>query len=309
MLSSSFSENSVVASTGERKFYTVIVEEADFVTIYWLLKYCYANWLLFKQNDDPRAAVEGVGAGWSARWLHGQHNEWEWKPFHRGGSSEDDIADNRSATSGESVPAVSSAVSRSVSKKSEIYHQQPTTAISPLPKTNSAKSSSLRVNSTSSSAAPGTGSSHDNRRNNSTRVGATQSPVQTGTSPPGVIPRSQTIAVPSSKSFPAMAAYPNSARTQKNLKPLASPDPHPHPTPPPPPASALSIYQVAHRYIMPSLAALALEHIMSTITPESSFAILLATVAWDDLHSLVEVRVQWQISIANALAYSFKRHD
>jgi hypothetical protein len=40
---------------------------------------------------------------------------------------------------------------------------------------------------------------------------------------------------------------------------------------------------------MPNLAALALEHIMSTITPQSSFALLLATSSWDELHPLVEV--------------------
>lgn len=40
---------------------------------------------------------------------------------------------------------------------------------------------------------------------------------------------------------------------------------------------------------MPGLASLALEHMMSTITPQSSFALLLATAVWDDLRSLVEV--------------------
>lgn len=49
------------------------------------------------------------------------------------------------------------------------------------------------------------------------------------------------------------------------------------------------MYQVAHRYSMPGLAALALEHMMSTITPQSSFALLLATSTWDELHTLVEV--------------------
>jgi hypothetical protein len=42
---------------------------------------------------------------------------------------------------------------------------------------------------------------------------------------------------------------------------------------------------------MPGLAALALGHMMSTITPESSFALLLAASAWEDLRLLVEVRV------------------
>jgi hypothetical protein len=40
---------------------------------------------------------------------------------------------------------------------------------------------------------------------------------------------------------------------------------------------------------MPGLATLALEHMMTTITPQSCFALLLASVVWDELHSLVEV--------------------
>jgi hypothetical protein len=50
------------------------------------------------------------------------------------------------------------------------------------------------------------------------------------------------------------------------------------------------MYQVAHRYAMPGLASLALEHMMSTITPQSSFPLLLATSVWVELRSLVEVR-------------------
>jgi hypothetical protein len=69
----------------------------------------------------------------------------------------------------------------------------------------------------------------------------------------------------------------------------SSGDPHAHPTSTPPPASALSVYQIAHRYELPGLATLALEHMMTTITPQSCFALLLASVMWDDLHSLVEV--------------------
>jgi hypothetical protein len=60
MLSSAFSET---VPCGERKVHTVVVEEADFVTIYWLLKWVYVNWLLFKEDDDPISAVEGVGWG------------------------------------------------------------------------------------------------------------------------------------------------------------------------------------------------------------------------------------------------------
>jgi len=39
---------------------------------------------------------------------------------------------------------------------------------------------------------------------------------------------------------------------------------------------------------MPNLASLSLEHIMSTMTPQSSFALLLATSVWKELHILIE---------------------
>ena len=62
MLRSSFNETGGLGLLpGERKLYTIVVEEADFVTIYWLLKWVYANWLLFRKDDDPRQAVDGVG--------------------------------------------------------------------------------------------------------------------------------------------------------------------------------------------------------------------------------------------------------
>lgn len=66
------------------------------------------------------------------------------------------------------------------------------------------------------------------------------------------------------------------------------PDPHAHPTPELPPASALAIYQIAHRYSLPGLQSLALEHMMNTITPQSAFPLLLATHFWEDLHGMVE---------------------
>lgn len=284
MLSSSFAENSAI-STGERKLYTIVVEEADFETIYWLLKYCYANWLLFKQDDDPRLAVEGVGAGWSARWLSGHQGEWDWKAVNKRGPGEDETGDSRSATSGESLP-LSSAVSRSTSRKSDTYHpvQNNSSTSAPVNRTSPAKPVT-----TSTIARPTNSTAASSRR--TATVHSTSNPVTMsvgGSSP--ALPRIKPGAVPSSSTFPSSPQYPVSPRTNRHPTSMApSSDPHPHPTPAPAPASALSIYQVAHRYIMPNLAALALEHIMSTITPQSSFALLLATSSWDELHPLVEV--------------------
>ncbi|KIM46330.1 hypothetical protein M413DRAFT_441413 [Hebeloma cylindrosporum] len=285
MLSSSFAENSAI-STGERKLYTIVVEEADFETIYWLLKYCYANWLLFKQDDDPRLAVEGVGAGWSARWLSGHQGEWDWKTFNKRGPGEDETGDNRSATSGESLP-LSSAVSRSTSRKSDTYHPNPvqnnSSTSAPVARTSPAKPSAA-----STIARPTISTASSSRR--TATVHSTSNPVtiNVGGSSPN-LPRIKPSDVPGSSTYPSSPQYPVSPRTNRHpTSMVSSSDPHPHPTPAPAPASALSIYQVAHRYIMPNLASLALEHIMSTITPQSSFALLLATSSWDELHPLVE---------------------
>lgn len=277
MLSSAFSENS--ATTGsEKKLYTVIVEEADFETMYWLLKYCYANWLLFKQNDDPRVAVEGVGAGWSVKWLTGQQGEWDWKTFHK--NSPDDTCDTRSATSGESL-----AHSQTTSAKSDVYQQATVTvssrAQSVIKPSISSANTSRQANTTATST-PARRTSTIPTSNTSNAVSA----VSIGASS---IPRVKPGG-PQSNAFPPSSHYPVSPRPSRPGGAPSTPDPHPHPTPSPGPASALAIYQVAHRYAMPNLATLALEHIMSTITPQTSFALLLATSLWDELHNLVEVR-------------------
>ncbi|KZT24606.1 hypothetical protein NEOLEDRAFT_430590 [Neolentinus lepideus HHB14362 ss-1] len=241
MLTSSFSENASAA--GERKVFTVVVEEADFVNIYWLLKWVYANWLLFKESDDPRIAVDGVGAGWSAKWLssRGGGSEWDWKTFNKNISLDEASKDDaKSATSAESARS-------NGDRRGGKGKQSMGTMTAPVAPSGSKSGSSSK------------------------------------TTPP--LQQSMLRATPANVSRRTGAGA-TAARHSPAVS--STPDPHPHPTPAPPPASALSMYQVAHRYAMPGLASLALEHIMSTITPKSSFALLLATAIWDELHSFVE---------------------
>ena len=308
MLNSSFAENSAVP--GERKTYTIVVEEADFVTIYWLLKWVYANWLLFKEHDNPKAAIEGVGVGWSVKWLDAKRgqDEWAWTTFstrHSGGEGLD-IGDSRSATSAESAPG----------KKGK----GPATSATPIPRGNSSAGSSSKVSpapagnstSTSTTRAP---PSPVRRANTIGAAPSSGTPATTLSVPPpstADTPTSPTRArksdplaahipptlSPSSPSFPPSYRAPGRSRpptTHALPLPHAArvpqPDPHAHPCAPPAPASALSMYQVAHRYGMPGLASLSLEHMMATITPARSFALLLASATWEELHKLVEVRV------------------
>ncbi|KAF8195607.1 hypothetical protein K438DRAFT_1826207 [Mycena galopus ATCC 62051] len=279
MLSSTFSETKLVP--GDRKLYTIVVEEADFETVYWLLKYCYANWLSFKEHDDPRLAVEGIGRGWSARWLTQQRGgEWDWRtfPFIKTSGEESTAASVRSAASAESI--VQENATTSIKGKS--VATDPSSISSPTRSSPQAPRAPSKVVSNSASSSRQTPST-------------TRRPVQPSVSgsstmgmPSSGISRTKPMPLAGSAGYPSSGHYPLSPRTQRQSSVMSTPDPHPHPTPHPPPASALAIYQVAHRYAMPALAALALDHMMSTITPATSFSLLLATSVWDELRTLVE---------------------
>lgn len=298
MLSSAFAEGAE-PSSGERRVYTVVVEEADFETMYWLLKFCYTNWLLFREQDDPRAAVEGVGAGWSARWLASRNGEWDWKTLL--GSVDETLMDARSATSGESHGTTMPDVNRSTSRTSEAFRQS---AMTTVVNTTTSGTAVVKVSPSSSSSA--------HQRNRRPMPGASTLPVPVGgtSSPSRPKPESSGLSpsryagAASSKHFPISPRTPRSQ--QSSL--MSTLDPHPHPAPQPPPASALSMYQVAHRYTMPGLADLALEHMMATMTPQSSFALLLATATWDELHILVQVSNEVAIKRDYILKYAGLRH-
>ncbi|KNZ77169.1 hypothetical protein J132_06164 [Termitomyces sp. J132] len=279
MLTSSFSENPAVTN-GERSIYTVVVEEADFETIYWLLKFCYTNWLLFREEDDPRLAMDGVGVGWSAKWLHTRGGEWDWKTFHK---DDNGAGDTRSVTSGDSFPSV---IDVGPSPNLEALSPMSTSA------TPTSVSSSGSRNLSTPKASPGSSSARPRvsspRRTTSSATNTTpnaNASSSSRTKPVPIIP-----VTPAGFSSPTRPGYPISPRAgrQHPLSPVSVPDPHPHPTAAPRPASALSMYQVAHRYVMPNLASLALDHMISTITPQSSFALLLASSVWEELHLLVE---------------------
>ena len=264
--------------SGERKIHTIVVEEADFVTIYWLLKWVYADWLLFKEEDDPRSAVEGIGAGWSARWLsaRGTDSEWDWKTI----SKNNTIDDSLSAASGESVHSLVDGRASGSSQGKPTFQGNQSTTVTPAmrsavqrPSSASKGPHSSPLRSTSA-AVPRRGAIPDTSISISVPTPAHSSSGHTA----------QPMPIGSSR-------YTNAPQRPHARAPVApsSGDPHPHPTSTPPPASALSVYQIAHRYGMPGLAALALEHMMATITPRSCFALLLASVVWDELHTLVEV--------------------
>ncbi|KAH9943286.1 uncharacterized protein BXZ73DRAFT_87645 [Epithele typhae] len=307
MLASSFNENAP-AQPGGRRLYTIVVEEADFVTIYWLLKWVYANWLLFRAVDDPRLAVDGVGAGWSARdWCApGVPDEWGWKVFHKAGHLGSGIGIGAASASDTPSGAVSDA--RSVTSGASGLSTGPDAlGLAHAPRdAKGAKPGSGQVRAGTATAAkgppspsasrpPGTPTT-PRRASGPAPVGLSLTPA-TGAAARGAKP----VPVPQPLSPSAAAHYPagpGSAHGKQRSRGsgggagggglTGAADPHAHPTRAPPPASALSMYQLAHRYGMPGLGALALEHVVATVTARSAFAVLLASAAWEELHGLVQ---------------------
>ena len=203
--------------------------------------------------------------------------------FHKG---EDGSTDVRSATSVDSLP-VSSTISRSMSN-SDVYHQNTVSRVSPNVTNTGTRASPSKstINSSSTPCQINPTSSHQ------VAPSASLNPVTMSISKSlSNIPKAKHISIATQlNNLPAATHYPVSPCSSRHPGNTSSPsDPDLHPTPTPGPASALSMYQVAHQYVMPNLTSLSLEYVMSTITPKSSFALVLATSVWEELHMLIEV--------------------
>ncbi|EJT97762.1 hypothetical protein DACRYDRAFT_18333 [Dacryopinax primogenitus] len=278
MLNSAFSEASYILSK-ERKIYKIVVEDADYISVYWLLKWVYTNWIHFKEEDDPRVVFDTAVGSLSAQRLAGGVAEWEWRTLIRADPSADsvgsrddidsDVRAARSVASVESLPSVAPA-----RHTVESIAERTTPGPDPI----------RRVPST-----PITGNDGFSRVHAAVSTRPTSIPTSTSRKP---------SAIP----IPTSTGSPNTGFVKRNPQPRPSKsphlprfpshnlntDPHPHPAGQPPPASALSIYKIAHRYLLPGLSNLALDHMLSTITPQSAFPLLLASHFWDDLHYLIE---------------------
>ncbi|KAG8904032.1 hypothetical protein FRB99_002374 [Tulasnella sp. 403] len=330
MLASAFAESMPSTYIGHhdglhpRKIYNITVSEADFVTIYWLLKWVYADWILFRSEDDPRAVMNGLGGGWSVNsltpstGLPGQA-EWDWRSLKGSRRRSSGEASGHESETAENHDWEDESHTRSVRSASSIG----TSATHPDGTKPDGSGKDKGQAYANHGPGPSRGGSSPSARGARTNVttsrtaSASLSPSARRTNPPSPnkppnisVPPSgrPSVANPRTRAdAPASSSYANvppsaSAASRSSVSPhqsryppltgpgvsLPAPDPHQHPTPELPAASALAIYQIAHRYSLPGLQSLALEHMMSTITPKSSFPLLLATHFWEELHILVE---------------------
>ena len=284
LISSSFRESAGILDRERgRTIHTIVVEDADFVTVYWLLKFLYCDWLLFREDDDPRAAVDGIGAGWSAHWSS-QGTEWEWKTFSGKTGQFEDLADEDSTAKSVASDSVSAGSIISEGSRSN-------KAMSLAPPIPPASTRTPSRTSTSGSLRPTAGHTTTRRPGKLPLVTTDIRPATTDTRSPS-----------SSRSSPPqqhLHFYPHSPSQSRVQAGRPQPDPHEHPTATPTAASALRIYQLAHRYRIPGLQQLALEHMINSITPRGAMPLLLATCFWAELNCMAQVRASLSQVLSN----------
>jgi hypothetical protein len=269
-------EEAEKARRGDSRHVTVLIDDAEFETVYWLLKwvygvgvvccdyrltrrFIYTNELVFAPKEDVRVIMDQlridpheINRVLALPRFYGQ-NEWDYRYLYRQGEEPDEL-DNTDARTTKSFSSVSTRLS----------------AKSPPPPARSGQAS------TSPRSTSSTGPVVNKIPTSSTSTPKIPRPSQTG---PSVTPSRNRVRASAElppkkndKSPLASAASPKSTN-RSPYAPRAS-DPHAHPCPPPGPASALSVYILSHRYRLKTLEALAKDHIVEQLTKETCMPML-----------------------------------
>jgi hypothetical protein len=238
---------------------TVVIESADFNTVYWMIRYVfdhqytnvidrmirflYTNELLFDEQEDhirdlmvwqsiepaiARKALTGLGANLPS------NREWHW----------------RSWDGDEPVSAISNSDhdpdTRSIASSSHSF-------VSNTPNTSKSQSSTAPTASSNAKSTP-----------RPTRVSAPISPNRSSS----ISSRASSGSYPSSRTVGPAKPYPPRIQTQHDT------DPHKHPVEQPPPACAMAVYMLAHQYRLETLELLAKGHILSHLTHSTCIPVL-----------------------------------
>lgn len=288
-ISQSYGASETGLSPG-RNVRTLQISDADFVTAYWFLRYLYTDDIQFADQEDVRSAVldeewaKGSDQGYlTAGSANGDSSHaggmrqsmlTSWTPL----SQLKDYDDFEGMSY--SMPAGTAAGSQRDLSGSFVL-----------------QGSSLQGSTSTSNAATTSGSLRQ-------RTSAAASANNAGPSGSGGV-SGRPLSAPNSPSPASAAAKHHPAdessrvgsgahRTMSNasaIRASGTVDPHDHPCAHPGPASALSIYKLAHRYHMQDLSRLAALHMVATLTPQSAFALLLASSMYDELHTRIKTYV------------------
>ncbi|OWT39024.1 hypothetical protein C362_03187 [Cryptococcus neoformans Bt1] len=260
LLASGFSET--------QRYNTIVVDDASFSTLYWILHYLYTNELTFSEHEDyhyindehrldkahvdrilrPQASVQNNSAEWNYQHLPVVG---DWDTEIDATSLEDELLNVKNALSSKISPPLGIGVSNIPDSQGDKgAPQQP-------------KRIKKRATSTSPSKIP------------TMNVPLNRAFATSNNNKPHFIASHLSALGPPNSSFGI------SARIGTEH------DPHPHPAPSPPPASALDVYMLAHRYRLEELREMAMEQILRNLSYDTCMSAAFVSYPYEELHSKV----------------------
>ncbi|WWD18659.1 hypothetical protein CI109_103112 [Kwoniella shandongensis] len=315
LLTSGFSES--------KRYTTIMVDDASFETLYWVLRFLYTNELLFDDRDDDirrliarqrldKNETTKLLAVGSAHYM-GQ-SEWDYHQLPAEGETDSDsLADfDFDTRTVKSVSSVGTSISRrttlsSVASGANRDEEQLTGGPSrrssgsnvstPASSVLGTSGHSVTLN-TKTRSPSSTVSAPARSRNTVLSVSTAAESKRTSRQTPTRSAGASKASASSSKHNPTPAGTGSGITSPKSplvrahqhypLPRLQSePDPHPHPTAQPKPASALEVYMLANRYRLEALKSMAQEHLLEKMTSENCMPLAFATYRYDELHSEV----------------------
>ncbi|KAK8858764.1 hypothetical protein IAR55_002993 [Kwoniella newhampshirensis] len=309
LLTSGFSES--------KRYTTIVVDNASFDTLFWVLRYLYTNELYFNdREEDIRLLIERqrldeyeiskLLAHGSAHYLGS--SEWEYHKLPSEGEMESESINDPDydARTVKSVSSVGTSVSRRgtqgpVKIEERLDDDRSTSSCAPAksnPSSSTSKTASTVSRTSSTNARPPSSavSSQAGSKISASSSGTTLE--HSSSTPTRPVPSSKSVNAASKITSPAAKAGSGAHSNAKSPLPRnhqhyplprlqGEPDPHPHPTPQPQAASALEVYMLADRYRLDALKGLAKEHIVEKMTEENCMPMAFASYRYDDLHSEV----------------------
>ncbi|UZJ51154.1 hypothetical protein CBS101457_000474 [Exobasidium rhododendri] len=272
-----------------RKVKTLRINDADFTTIYWLLRYLYLEEVEFVATEDVRCAAlddEWMMAGQTPPDETGQKAIWQWTSLNQLETNNEESESEQvyqASLHGDhlnnNLPSPTHA--RSTSRHRQRSIDGSTTLSHDLSFGNHGGTTSLQTRTSTAKEVYGgyqrrSGSDVEGRRTVRHRFG--QDPPSSESVGPG--------------HFHSTTDDNSNSRHQSLLL-----DPHQHPCVKPPPASPLALYRLAHRYHQEGLVHLSKKQLISSLTPQTAFPTLLATNLYDDLYEHVKAYVldRWEL--------------
>ncbi|TXT16001.1 hypothetical protein VHUM_00504 [Vanrija humicola] len=255
---------------------TLVVDDASFNTLYWVLRWLYTDEILFSSVESVRNVMSQYAVEAEAVQKLFALESWDYLavgdseepderldlPGAKRGSGVSDCTGRRSPSSLSVSSVASSSTVAAISNATTAPRRGSTSALAtPTPRGALAKASPSKR---ATSPRLGTGSGQSSRK-------PPRSPDTAPTSPMGI----------------GRVAYSGSATGPRRSHPTQQADPHSHPTEPPPSPSPLAVFILAHRYGLDELQALARDAVLRHLTRDTCVAALLATYHFSDLHGAI----------------------